>query len=181
MGAIRSHPPVLPILAVFAGQEAAIEWGISAAADQWGDVLLRSRPFPFEETAYYAPSMGSSLTKVLVAFSQLFDPAELPQRKQQSNRWEQEYAAERPGDVPRPLNLDPGYLTLAKVVLATTKDRDHRIYLSDGIFAECTLTYHRGAWRNQPWTYPDYRQASYHAFFDEARAAYRKLLSEQKS
>ena len=31
---------------------------------------------------------------------------------------------------PRPLNLDPGYLTPAKLVLASTKDHAHRIYLS---------------------------------------------------
>ena len=44
---------------------------------------------------------------------------------------------------PRPLNLDPGYITLAKLVLASTKDHAHRIYLGQGIFAEVTLLFQR--------------------------------------
>ena len=179
MGAIRDHEPVLPILALFSRDEPAIEWGIATAAAAWGDVLLRSEPFPFDDTEYYAPTMGTGLRKVLVAFKRLFDPVELPQRKHQANVWESAYAEAHSHDVPRPLNLDPGYLTLAKFVLATTKDRQHRLYLGHGIFAECTLYYHRGAWRDWPWTYPDYRRKEYHAFFEEARAKYRELRNSQ--
>ena len=54
---------------------------------------------------------------------------------------------------PRPLNLDPGLLTLGKFMLATTKDQGHRIYLRDGIFAEVTLHYQAGTW--EPWPWPD--------------------------
>ena len=60
------------------------------------------------------------------------DPAELPLLKRRSNDWETEYRDSHPHPEARPLNLDPGYLTEAKLVLATTKDRDHRIYLSQG-------------------------------------------------
>ena len=65
--------------------------------------------------------------------------------------------------------FEPGYLTEAKLVLATTKDRDHRIYLHDGIYAEVTLNWVRGGWVNQRWTYPDYQRADFQEFFTKCR------------
>ena len=67
------------------------------------------------------------------------------------------------------MNIDPGYLTQAKLVLASTKDHAHRIYLDRGIFAEVTLFYKDRHWQHRDWTFPDYRRADYHAFFDECR------------
>ena len=70
---------------------------------------------------------------------------------------------------PRPLNLDPGYITPAKLVLASTKDHAHRIYLRDGIFAEVTLVYRQRKWQPLEWTYPDYRRDDYQRFFTQCR------------
>jgi hypothetical protein len=78
--------------------------------------------------------------------------------------------------VARPLNLDPGYLTEAKLVLASTKDHAHRIYLSQGIYAEVTLSFRRGHWRHHDWTYPDYRRDDYHAFFTQCRDYFRRCV-----
>jgi hypothetical protein len=71
----------------------------------------------------------------------------------------------------RRVNIDPGYITLSKIVLPTTKDCAHRIYLRDGIYAEITLMHYRGAWQPQPWTYPDYRSETAVHFFDNCRRA----------
>ncbi|MEM8680048.1 MAG: DUF4416 family protein, partial [Planctomycetota bacterium] len=70
---------------------------------------------------------------------------------------------------PRPLNIDPGYLTLSKLVLASTKNHAHRIYLREGIFAEITLRYQARAWQPWDWTYPDYRRVDFGQFFDRCR------------
>ena len=70
---------------------------------------------------------------------------------------------------PRPLNLDPGYLTLGKLVLASTKDFAHRIYLSRGIYAEVTLQYRHRRWEHHQYTFPDYRREDYQQFFSECR------------
>jgi hypothetical protein len=86
-----------------------------------------------------------------------------------ANRWEVEYRERHNHPEPRPLNIDPGYLTEAKLVLATTKDRDHRLYLRDGIFAEVTLYYHRGLWQKSRWTYPDYQRGDVHVFLNQCR------------
>jgi len=75
------------------------------------------------------------------------------------------------------VNLDPGYVTPAKLVLASCKDYTHRAYLARGVYAEPTLAYTGGRWQAHPWTYPDYRTAEYHAFFDRLRD---RLLAARK-
>ena len=67
------------------------------------------------------------------------------------------------------MNIDPGYITLAKLVLASTKDHAHRIYLRDGIYAEVTLSFHQRQWRPHSWTFPDYARADYREFFMRCR------------
>ncbi|MDH5186329.1 MAG: DUF4416 family protein, partial [candidate division WOR-3 bacterium] len=71
----------------------------------------------------------------------------------------------------RRINLDPGILTLAKLVLATTKNYYHRIYLGKGIFAEVTLIYRNKQFEPLAWTYPDYRTDTAIDFFQQVRNA----------
>ena len=111
----------------------------------------------------------------LIAFSRPIDGAELADWKQLTNVVEAEFGGD---DFPttRPLNLDPGYITQAKLVLATTKDRDHRIYLRDGIFGEITLTYTAKKWIHHRWTYPDYRTEKVAEFAMQCRDHLRASL-----
>jgi hypothetical protein len=145
-----------------------------------------SEQFDFNQTDYYEPTMGRGLKKVFWAFERPFDPAELADVKLLTNRWEEDFAqaaqrnelfvddtATTITDV-RPLNLDPGYITPAKLVLASTKDFAHRIYLRDGIFAEVTLFYRHGRWEHHEWTFPDYRRGDYHEFFTRVREHLRR-------
>jgi hypothetical protein len=80
--------------------------------------------------------------------------------------------------LPRPVNLDPGFIEPSKLVLATTKNYSHRIYIGHKMFAEVTLIYEKGAWRDFDWTYPDYRQPGYHDFFTKVR---NRLLEQLKT
>ncbi|MHB0955262.1 MAG: DUF4416 family protein [Pirellulaceae bacterium] len=173
MGEAVEHRRVLLFVAAFSRYEAALEWARQRCVAHWGPIALASESFHFEETTFYASSMGADLRKVLFAFEQLIEPASLVERKLLTNCWEQEYRQEKATAEPRPLNLDPGYLTEAKLILASTKDRDHRIYLDRGIFAENTLYFHAGAWQKRPWTYPDYQRADYHQFLMRCRQYYR--------
>ncbi|MEZ6110319.1 MAG: DUF4416 family protein [Pirellulaceae bacterium] len=175
MGEIRTHRPVLLVMAAFSRYPEALDWGRARAAAEFGPQVLESPRMPFEQTKFYERSMGSGLEKTLWAFKSLMDPLELPTIKLATNDWEQAYQREHEWPESRPLNLDPGYITEAKLVLATTKDRDHRLYLGNGIFGEVTLYYHAGNWCARPWTYPDYQQPAYHEFFDQCR----KYLREQ--
>lgn len=135
---------------------------------------MKSPRFLFSETDYYRPTMGPGLQKQFFAFSPPFDPANLSDIKRLTNRWEEDYAREANHAEPRPLNLDPGYLSLGKLVLASTKDHSHRIYLRDGIYAEVTLYYRDGAWQAREWTFADYRRTDYQAFFTECRQILRQ-------
>ena len=169
MGEIHDPDRVLLIVAVNSRHEAALEWARDRFASSFGDSARVSEPFSFTETDYYATTMGADLKKQFVACESLIDPGRLAAIKRQTNFWEAEYAALARHPEPRPLNLDPGYITPAKLVLASTKDHAHRLYLADGIYAEVTLAYRSKAWRPMEWTYPDYRRGDYQAFFTDCR------------
>ncbi len=176
MAAIHAYRPVLLVVAAFSRHREALEWAKEKAQSTWGKVALESDLFEHRETRYYEATMGADLKKKFFAFEQLEDPARLIGWKEATNSWEVEYQRLGRHAEARPLNLDPGYLTEAKLILASTKDRDHRIYLDRGIYAENTLVFTRGAWQARPWTYPDYQRADYHEFFGRCREFLRRKL-----
>jgi hypothetical protein len=169
MGDIHSPLPVLLVFAATSRHTAALEWARERSTRTHGPIALASEPFDFNETDYYTSTMGAGLKKQFFAFARLVDPTALAGIKVATNEWETEYAALGRHGEPRPLNLDPGYITPAKLVLASTKDHAHRIYLRDGIYAEVTLNFRQRQWQPLEWTYPDYRRGDYQAFFTECR------------
>ncbi len=169
MGLLLTPTPVLPLLAAFSRHDAALDWAARRGAEFFGTAAAASPRFAFHETDYYAVTMGDGIKKCFWAFERLADPVALADWKLAANEWEAEYAREAGHPEPRPLNIDPGYLTLAKLVLASTKDHAHRIYLRDGIYAEVTLYFKDGRWQHRDWTFPDYRREDYQQFFTAAR------------
>lgn len=169
MGNANPPRPVLHLLAAFSRHADLLAAAVGRAAEAWGPIAVAGEPFEFTETDYYERSMGPGLLKQLVAFEPLIDPAKLPEIKQTTDAWEREYADSACWPEARPVNLDPGYVTEAKLVLASTKDRDHRIYLDRGVYAEVTLYYHAKAWRSRPWTYPDYQRPDVEEFLTRCR------------
>jgi len=174
MGDTREHPPVLPVVAVITRYADALDWARDKCVAAWGPVLLESPTFSFVETSYYDATMGPGLGKTFLAFAGDYDPGELATVKHQTNAWEAEYAALGRHPESRPLNLDPGYLTAAKLVLASTKDHAHRIYLGQGMYAEITLFYKHKHWQAHEYTFPDYRRDDYHEFFTKCRNALKR-------
>ncbi len=174
----RPAAPALLVIAAFSRHPQAIEWARTKLEQAFGPVGRASAALVFDQTDYYAATMGSPLKKQLFTFRSLLVPDRLAGVKLQTNALEDELA--RSGTYPevRPLNLDPGLLTLGKFMLATTKDQAHRIYLGDGIYAEVTLRFHHGAWEPWPWTYADYRQEAVRDFLFHAREDYRQLLQQ---
>ncbi len=169
MGNVASPTSCLWLLVAFAGDRAALAWARRQVEQAWGPIAAESDEFEFCETDYYARAMGAPLWLRMWVGQQLFDPACLAERKLQTNLWEAAYCEGGQSSAARPLNLDPGYLSLAKLVLASTKDHLHRIYLSQGIYGEVTLHFTGGRWVGFPWTYPNYQRPDYHAFFSRCR------------
>src|SRR5262249_2395092 len=158
--------------------DAALGWGRERLERAFGPVGIVSVPLVFNQTTYYEAAMGPGLKKQFFAFQNLVAPDSLPATKLRTNELERELAEQRTYPEARPLNLDPGHLSLGKFLLATTKDQAHRVYPRDGIFAEVTLRYEAGAFEPWPWTYADYRQECVRAFLQEAREYYRQRLRE---
>lgn len=156
MSELRLIEPVVRFCAVISRHGDAHEWARRRIAETWGDVREIVGPVVFPAN-FYRDTMGDDLTKTLIAIDEFADPGELADWKTLTNEWESEYASVSNKIESRPLNIDPGYVTQAKLVLATIKDRDHRLYLRRGIFAEVTLNYMGGRWVHHRWTYPDYR------------------------
>jgi hypothetical protein len=139
---------------------------------QWGVVQDHSTSHLFSEgSQYYCEQMGAVHHRYFVSFEGLVDPRQLAQAKRDAIELEQ-WAAQTFPLSSRPLNLDPGLLMRGRMVLATTKDFSHRVYLGLGIYAEVTLMFKKKGCEALPWTYPDIRQGHYDAFFIRAKDAY---------
>jgi len=123
----------------------------------------------FAFTDYYAPEMGENLLRFWVSFAALQPLARLAEIKLTTNKLENQF---RDAQGNRRVNLDPGFLTMHNLVLATTKNYAHRIYLHDGIFAELTLVYEDGAFHPHRWTYPDYQSPIALEFLTRVREHY---------
>lgn len=174
----RNHPPVVLVVAVFSRHPEALAWGRAQLEALYGPVALVSPEFAFNQTGYYEKTMGSALRKQLLAFQDLLSLDQLPAVKLRTNALEREIAESGRWPEERPLNLDPGLLTLGKFQLATVKDQAHRIYLRDGIFAEVTLHYAAGVFVPWPWTYADYRQPLVLEFLQSVRDWYYRRIRE---
>ncbi len=181
LGEITKHQPVLLIAAVTSRYEEALSWTATQTAEKWGKPILESPIFDFTETSFYTESMGTELKKQFLAFETLIDPETIAPTKIQSNDWEQQYAEHNDHSEVRPLNIDPGYISEAKLVLVTTKDRDHRLYLQQGIFAEVTLYFRSGDWKSSRWTYPDYQREDFQAFFTKCRNYLREQIRQSRA
>ena len=172
MGEAKTPEPVKLIASVFGADESRLLQAESLLAEEFGPLDYRGELLPFTHTDYYTPEFGASLVRIIVAFERLVDPDLLAVIKRQTNGLERENSVGRH----RWVNIDPGYVSLSKLVLATTKDHAHRIYLRDGIYAEVTLRYQEGTFRPWPWTYPDYASPPYIAIFNRIRSEYHRQL-----
>ena len=175
MGAIRQFNPVklfIGVLVSHARLLPEVEQGLTAA---FGPIDHRSDVIPFDFTDYYEAEMGGIIDRMFFSFERLIEADQLPEIKRQTNRLEEDMVPLFPA-AKRPVNLDPGYVELAKVILASTKNFYHRIYLGAGIFAEVTMHFKNNTFQFFPWTYPDYQSKDYQEFFLRVRQIYRAQL-----
>ncbi len=175
MGQIKQPAAVKLIVGMLSQREELFALAEEAMQEWWGEIDVASEVLVFDQTDYYAKEMGERLLRKFVSFGRLIDPGELAGIKHQSNGLEETLAAHPKGrelQVNRPINLDPGYVDASKLVLATTKNYSHRIYIGQSMYAEATLHYHKGKWQAWPFTYPDYGSGLYDPFLNQTRNRY---------
>jgi hypothetical protein len=143
-----------------------------------GPVQQRSQIFPWTASRFYEQEMGAGLLRRFLVFAPLFSPEVLADIKLATQNIEERYRGTRGG---RRINCDPGYLEAGKIVLASTKNAGHRIYLRGGIFAEVTLEYFDGAFHGSRHTYPDYLWPETLDFLRRCRSVYLKELRTLRS
>ena len=175
MGSIRTFNPVKFFVGVLVSEQTLLAEVEVRLAAEFGTIDLRSSAIPFTFTDYYRRETGDRILRAFLSFESLIEADRLPEIKLWTNALENEFA--RSGrEVPRPVNLDPGYIEHSKVILASTKNFYHRMYLGRGIFGEVTMHFRNNAWEYFPWTYPDYQSSEYGKFFHELRQRYRSQL-----
>ena len=176
MAQVVEPPPVKLIMGLIMAGDAPIDEAHQHLEASYGKIDLGTARSPFIATRYYEREMGPQLSRMFWSFELLIAPDILAGIKRQTNMMEQRFARWDGQRWRRRVNLDPGYVDLAKLVLATTKDRQHRLYLGQGIYGEATLRFTGGRFVPWEWTYPDYRLPEYLAFFDAVRRRYRQQL-----
>ena len=174
MGTEREPQPVKLVVSLLTAEPGLLARARDSLSAVYGIIDFASELLPFDHTNYYDAEFGPGLQRQIITFERLVPPASLPAIKRQTNDLEWSLAEADH----RRVNIDPGYLSLNKLVLATTKDHAHRLYLGHGIYGEVTLSYQRGHFRPWPWTYPDYGSERYCLLFEDLRARYRLQLRE---
>ena len=174
MKKIRIPRLVKPFAAVMAGETALIEQAVEKLSKILGQVDLASQVYDFDFTDYYLKEMGIGLRKQFFGFEHLHPPEYLVRLKRRTAACERANRAPGGG---RLVNIDPGYWSDAKLVLASTKNYSHRIALGRRVFGEVTLRCHKGQIGPLEWTYPDYRTPLALEFFEKVRRKYLEQIA----
>ena len=156
------------IASILFSEKEILQAVLTVLTEEYGVTDFISPAQPFLYTDYYCREMGLNMERLFVSFNDLIRPESLPGIKLQTNDLEKAYSREGG----RRVNIDPGYLSSAHLILATGKGFAHRPYLRDGIYADLTLMYYDKSFQTLPWTYPDYGEKETRGIFNRLRAKY---------
>lgn len=168
------YKPVKYFCGLIFNRAAAAESAIVRLQELMAAVDGCSAVIPFTVTDYYRAEMGEPLFRQFVSFREWQSPQRLPEFKIAAMQLEQRLSAAGK----RTVNLDPGYLSDANVIIATAKNQYHRVPLSDGVYAHMEYTLKDGRIHFLPWTYPDFKTGAYLDFFALLLEAYRRERKE---
>ena len=172
MGKLKSRDRVKIVVGLISRDKKLFADAARLLMRKLGPVDTESDILVFNQTTYYQPEMGKDLTRKFLSFFGLLTPEGVEKIKLFTNKLEKRFS--RYGK--RAINIDPGYITSAKLVLLTTKDYSHRIHIGKGIYAEVTLFFQDGEFRPWQWSYPDYKTDAYKDFFGRVRNIYMEQL-----
>ena len=160
------------IAGLLSAKEVLLEQAKNLLVEKYGNIDFQSSIFPFDFTTYYDEELGSGVLRQYISFDGLINAGDMGKIKRETNALESEFKIS--GN--RKVNIDPGYVALDKMVLATTKDATYRIYLGEGIYAQSTYYFEANSYRPWQWTYKDYCSKTAIEFFNEVRTHYKSAL-----
>jgi len=173
-----SHPqppkPAKLLIGLFTKKRERMAAAAADLMESFGSIDMVSPLFPFDFTTYYEKEMGFPLFRRIFVFKSLIQQEDLADIKLRTNAIETLYSA----DGMRQVNIDPGFLLMERLVLATGKNFAHRIYIGKCIYADLTLIYQKNGYQPLPWTYPDYAHGSIRDFLILVRNKYMEDLKE---
>jgi hypothetical protein len=142
---------------------------------EWGEIELFSDRHLFDSTNYYEDEMGKALTRWFAGFYTLVTPDLLADIKLLANNLEAHFTM----NGQRCVNIDPGYLDLDKIVLASIKYGRQKIAIGKGIYADPVKHFYAKRFQSYDWSFPDFKTALYDYFFLELRTRYRNQLKTE--
>lgn len=173
---IKSPQKVLAMTGLIFVHNIRVDDVLYTLKNDFGDVSLKSEVIPFTHTTYYNKEMGNDLLRQWYVFDNLVAPDILADLKLRTNVIEKTFLG---NNKRRKVNIDPGFITMSNLILASTKDFSHRIYIGKGIYAEVTFIYKNKTFVPLEWTYPDYQEPKALEFFEKARAFLKERLTSQ--
>lgn len=178
-------PEAKVVLFLLTNQEALAQKVITHFEPILGPIELQSAWYPFNQSDYYEKELGKNLRRCLVSFKNIFEPHRLAELKQLAVELEHLYPSPLPsptrgeGEGKRSINVDPGYVDLFKVVLASGKAGGQKVALAKDVHAYTLLRYEKGGWHPFEWTYPDFKEPTYHKDLLEIRKNLKKELADR--
>ena len=183
MGKIFLAKPAKLIISMITSDKCLFDLYKEELIKKFGEVDIESNAQPFDFTDYYEEEFGKNLMQKLFSFSSLVGMGELAEIKIITNSIENNFKNENIKNnlthPKRKINLDPGYITLDKYILASTKNGPSRIYLNQGIYAEITLRFINKSFVTCEYTYPNYKTNEYIIFLNSVRQKYKVQLRDK--
>jgi len=175
MGITKEYIPEKLIIGILTVEKKLPDPLIQRVVKNFGSIERIDGPYPFTYTQYYNEEMGEDIQKFFLTFEKLVSPDCLAEIKEFTNLVEDEWSSGNK----RSINLDPGILSETRFILATTKDRGHRVPLKNGMYAEVTLIYMHKEFQPLPWTYADFCDPKYRILLKEIRKSYLQQIKQK--
>lgn len=170
MGAAHEFEQEKLIIGIIYNDMAVYEEAVRVLTEEFGEIDDRSEVFSFsrEFSTYYDEEIGGEGMRVIFSFRDLVSPDRQADIKIFTNELEARLSV----NGKRQINLDPGFISHGRLMLATTKAAGFRIPLHSGIYTELTLFWAKGEWHKLPWSYRDYQSVRVQNFLTRVRGKY---------
>lgn len=167
----KPAPGRLIVSVIYSSMDALAD-SLTLLEKKYGRVQCETLEIPCCNSKAYSEEMGENLLRRFISFEKNIDRANLVELKTVCDKIEMQLSDVVDDFNFRTVNLDPGILTPANIVIASHHETNYNIYIKDGVFAEIALIYGRGKYLRLPWTNSDYYDEEAIFFFTRVRDSF---------